>query len=70
MSCGMPQDGYALVSTDGPEEYNIAFEAWAGAAAGHLKAGTVAYITTGIYSAFTVDSDMLSYLKKIQGRLA
>ncbi len=70
MSCGMPQDGYAVVSSDGPGDYDIAFEALAGAAAGHLNAGTVAYITTGIYSTFSVNSDMHCYLKNIQGRLA
>ncbi|BDA47114.1 Gephyrin [Coccomyxa sp. Obi] len=41
------KDGYAVVSSDGVGDYDIAFEALAGTAAGHLKAGTVAYITTG-----------------------
>lgn len=36
-----------MVSSDGPGEYDVAFEALAGTAAGDLKAGTVAYITTG-----------------------
>lgn len=45
----MPQDGYAVVSSDGPGDYEVAFEALAGTAAGHLKAGTVAYITTGTW---------------------
>lgn len=48
-SCGMPQDGYAVVSSDGIGDYDVAFEALAGTAAGHLKAGTVAYITTGTW---------------------
>ncbi|CAL8471737.1 g11279 [Coccomyxa elongata] len=41
------KDGYAVVSSDGIGDYDVAFEALAGTAAGHLKAGTVAYITTG-----------------------
>ena len=41
------QDGYAVVSADGPGDYDVAFEALAGTAAGQLKAGSVAYITTG-----------------------
>ncbi|EIE21770.1 molybdopterin biosynthesis protein [Coccomyxa subellipsoidea C-169] len=41
------KDGYAVVSADGPGDYDVAFEALAGTAAGQLKAGSVAYITTG-----------------------
>jgi gephyrin len=41
------QDGYAVIAADGPGDYDIAFEALAGTAPGHLEAGKVAYITTG-----------------------
>ncbi len=43
----MLQDGYAVLSTDGPGEYDIAFEAFAGVAPRTLTPGTVAYIGTG-----------------------
>lgn len=36
-----------MVASDGLGEYDVAFEALAGTAAGHLSAGHVAYITTG-----------------------
>lgn len=42
-----PQDGYAVLSTDGPGEYDVAFEAFAGVAPRTLAPGTVAYIGTG-----------------------
>ena len=42
------QDGYAVVASDGPGEYVVAFEAHAGIAQQRLESGTVAYITTGI----------------------
>jgi gephyrin len=41
------KDGYAVVSSDGPGEYDIAFEAHAGTAPGKLSPGTVAYVSTG-----------------------
>lgn len=41
------QDGYAVASSDGPGEYEIAFEAFAGVAPRTLSPGTVAYIGTG-----------------------
>jgi gephyrin len=41
------KDGYAVVSSDGPGEYDIVFEAHAGTAPGTLSPGTVAYISTG-----------------------
>ena len=41
------QDGYAVLSSDGPGEYEVAFEAFAGAAPRTLQPGTVAYIGTG-----------------------
>jgi gephyrin len=41
------KDGYAVVSSDGPGEYEIVFEAHAGTAPGTLSPGTVAYISTG-----------------------
>ena len=41
------QDGYAVVSSDGPGEYEVAFEAFAGVAPGSLQPGSVAYIGTG-----------------------
>lgn len=41
------QDGYAVLSTDGPGEYDVAFEAFAGVAPRTLSPGTVAYIGTG-----------------------
>ena len=41
------QDGYAVLSSDGPGEYEVAFEAFAGAAPRALQPGTVAYIGTG-----------------------
>ena len=42
-----PQDGYAVHSSDGPGEYDVAFEAFAGAAPQALAPGSVAYIGTG-----------------------
>lgn len=41
------QDGYAVLSSDGPGEYEVAFEAFAGVAPRTLQPGTVAYIGTG-----------------------
>lgn len=41
------QDGYAVVSSDGPGEYEVAFEAFAGAPPRTLSPGAVAYIGTG-----------------------
>ena len=41
------QDGYAVVSSDGPGDYDVAFEVFAGTAQAELQAGTVAYIGTG-----------------------
>jgi gephyrin len=41
------QDGYAVVSSDGPGEYDVAFEAFAGVAPRTLAPGAVAYIGTG-----------------------
>ncbi len=41
------QDGYAVCSADGPGEYAVAFEAYAGSAPPALQRGTVAYIGTG-----------------------
>ncbi|PSC71843.1 Molybdopterin biosynthesis CNX1 [Micractinium conductrix] len=41
------KDGYAVLSSDGPGEYEVAFEAFAGAAPRALQPGTVAYIGTG-----------------------
>lgn len=41
------KDGYAVVSSDGPGEYEVAFEAFAGVAPGSLQPGSVAYIGTG-----------------------
>ncbi|KAL4436361.1 hypothetical protein ABPG77_009923 [Micractinium sp. CCAP 211/92] len=41
------KDGYAVLCTDGPGEYDIAFEAFAGVAPRTLTPGTVAYIGTG-----------------------
>lgn len=41
------QDGYAVLSSDGPGEYDVAFEAFAGVAPASLSPGTVAYIGTG-----------------------
>ena len=41
------QDGYAALSSDGPGEYTVAFEAFAGMAPQQLQPGTVAYIGTG-----------------------
>lgn len=55
------QDGYAVVSADGPGDYDVAFEALAGTAAGHLKAGTVAYITTGTEQASLCDIRCVSH---------
>jgi hypothetical protein len=42
------QDGYAVVSADGPGDYEVAFEALAGTAQQALEPGTVAYIGTGV----------------------
>ncbi len=41
------QDGYAVVSADGPGEYIVAFAAHAGHQQPRLQSGSVAYITTG-----------------------
>ena len=41
------QDGYAVVASDGPGEYVVAFSAHAGHQQPHLESGSVAYITTG-----------------------
>lgn len=41
------QDGYAVVTADGPGEYVVAFDAHAGSAGAQLAPGTVAYIGTG-----------------------
>ncbi|KAI7845411.1 hypothetical protein COHA_001116 [Chlorella ohadii] len=41
------QDGYAVLSSDGPGEYDVAFEAFAGVAPQTLQPSTVAYIGTG-----------------------
>ena len=41
------QDGYAVVASDGPGEYDVAFEAFAGVAPRTLAPGAVAYIGTG-----------------------
>lgn len=38
-----------MVSSDGPKEYEVAFEALAGVEQGTLQPGTVAYIGTGLY---------------------
>jgi hypothetical protein len=43
----LSQDGYAVVSSDGPGEYDVAFEAFAGVAPATLSPGSVAYIGTG-----------------------
>eukprot|EP00884_Botryococcus_braunii_P007016 jgi/Botrbrau1/16315/Bobra.0066s0083.1 len=41
------KDGYAVLSSDGPGEYDVAFEVFAGTKQQRLQAGTVAYIGTG-----------------------
>ena len=41
------QDGYAVIASDGPGEYVVAFAAHAGHQQPHLESGSVAYITTG-----------------------
>lgn len=41
------QDGYAVVASDGPGEYVVAFSAHAGHQQPQLESGSVAYITTG-----------------------
>ncbi len=41
------QDGYAVHAADGPGDYSVAFEAFAGRAPQVLEAGSVAYIGTG-----------------------
>jgi hypothetical protein len=41
------QDGYAVVSSDGPKEYEVAFEALAGSEQQTLAPGIIAYIGTG-----------------------
>ena len=41
------QDGYAVVTADGPGEYIVAFAAHAGHEQPRLQSGSVAYITTG-----------------------
>ena len=41
------QDGYAVVATDGPGEYVVAFSAHAGHQQPRLESGSAAYITTG-----------------------
>lgn len=41
------QDGYAVVASDGPGEYVVAFSAHAGHEQPQLESGSVAYITTG-----------------------
>ena len=43
----MMQDGYAVVASDGPGEYVVAFSAHAGHEQPQLESGSVAYITTG-----------------------
>ena len=45
----MVQDGYAVVASDGPGEYVVAFAAHAGTEQQRLESGTVAYITTGAF---------------------
>jgi hypothetical protein len=44
-ACG--QDGYAVLASDGPGDYDVAFEVFAGTATAELQPGTVAYIGTG-----------------------
>ena len=41
------QDGYAVLASDGPGEYVVAFSAHAGHQQPQLESGSVAYITTG-----------------------
>lgn len=41
------KDGYAVVSSDGPGEYDVVFEAHAGASPQTLQPGSVAYVSTG-----------------------
>lgn len=41
------KDGYAVASADGPGDYPVAFEAYAGSQPPVLQPGTVAYIGTG-----------------------
>jgi molybdopterin biosynthesis enzyme len=41
------QDGYAVVSSDPPQEYEVAFESLAGTEQQTLQPGTIAYISTG-----------------------
>ena len=48
------QDGYAVVASDGPGEYVMAFAAHAGTEQQRLEAGTVAYITTGVFLQITL----------------
>lgn len=63
------QDGYAVVSADGPGDYDVAFEALAGTAAGSLKAGTVAYITTGAVHAYLCAAFMVSMYPLAAGQM-
>lgn len=41
------KDGYAVVASDGPGEYQVEFEAHAGMPPQTLQAGSIAYISTG-----------------------
>lgn len=41
------QDGYAVIASDGPGEYDVAFEAHAGTSPHVLSPGSIAYIGTG-----------------------
>ena len=41
------QDGYAVLASDGPGEYVVAFAAHAGHQQPRVESGSVAYITTG-----------------------
>jgi hypothetical protein len=46
-SVPLVQDGYAVVSSDPPQEYEVAFESLAGTEQQTLQPGTIAYISTG-----------------------
>ena len=46
-SAPLLQDGYAVVSSDPPQEYEVAFESLAGTEQQTLQPGTIAYISTG-----------------------
>ena len=59
------QDGYAVVASEGPGDYVVAFAAHAGHQQPKLESGSVAYITTGVQLQACCYTQMTSFFGAI-----